>query len=257
MKLFLIRHAESANNRIFNDMDYEKYLEQRAADPPITELGQQQAQQLAHYLERNDPPEQRLLRMTLGDGQEKPLSGYAFTKLYCSPMLRTLQTTWPISQALGMAPEIWTDIFEFGGLFHGISEGNIVSHPGLTREEITEKFPGYQLPATVTEQGWWTDGQEDETAAYARAMRVAKQILAWSEQDDYEDERIAMVIHGTFMSYLIKNLFDLNAGVDSGKTAFYHHFNTAVTRIDFLPDGQLMLRYLNRARHLESSMASV
>jgi len=135
-----------------------------------------------------------------------------------------------------LAPEIWTDVFEFGGLFHREGE-ETVNHQGLTSQEITEKFPGYIIPTGVTDQGWWYDGQEDEEAAYVRVQRVAKQIRAWADQDSYQEERIAMIVHGTFMSYLIKALLESNVesnpNPDTINHIYYHHYNTAISRIDF------------------------
>ena len=60
------------------------------------------------------------------------------------------------------------------------------------------------------------------------------------------DERIALVSHGTFLDTLIRALLEL----PPDHRAYYSHYNTAITRIDFLPNGYLILRYTNRIQHL-------
>ena len=37
---------------------------------------------------------------------------------------------------------------------------------------------------------------------------------------------------------------------------WYHHYNTAITRIDFDEEGRLHLRYLNRIDHLPPDLVS-
>ena len=67
------------------------------------------------------------------------------------------------------------------------------------------------------------------------------------------DEWIAMVSHGTFIDSLLKAFF--NQIPD--RNLFYQHYNTAITRVDFMPEGTLLLRYLNRTQHLPPEMFSV
>ena len=61
-----------------------------------------------------------------------------------------------------------------------------------------------------------------------------------------------MVSHGTFIDCLIKALFKQIPERD----LFYLHYNTALTRIDFRSDGALLLRYLDRVRHLRLEQIS-
>ena len=50
MDLFIIRHGQSANNALANIKD-------RQVDPPLTDLGVQQANELARFLMDGDIPE--------------------------------------------------------------------------------------------------------------------------------------------------------------------------------------------------------
>ena len=70
MELYLIRHGQSTNNR----------GDARVPDPPLTELGKQQA-----------------------DRTGKALGNLGITRLYCSAMLRAVQTAAIVGGHLGTA----------------------------------------------------------------------------------------------------------------------------------------------------------
>jgi broad specificity phosphatase PhoE len=246
MKLYIIRHAESANNRMAAGMDYTTYVQSRSADPTITELGVVQAQRLAAHL-CGAPP------------AGAPPSGkgvLGITHLYCSPMWRTLQTTLPLAQALELQPTVWPDIHEHGGMFSGnprTGEGLII-HRGLQRSLIERDYPGFILPDSVTEEGWYQGGYEDMPGCYARAIRVARELRrrAHREAEVGELSTVAIVSHGTFIDALIKALFSQVPD----RQFYYFHNNTAVTQVDFNPGGNLTLRFLNRTDHLPAVMLS-
>jgi 2,3-bisphosphoglycerate-dependent phosphoglycerate mutase len=242
MQLLIIRHAQSTNNYLADFVDgYDDYMEKREPEPPLTEIGQRQAQLIAEHLAGAEHPE-----MAHEHTPNNASQGYAITQLYCSPMLRTLQTALPISQALKLQPEVWIDIHEHGGLFHGNPRnGNPVTNfSGMTRQEYLESFPGYNLPPEITDQGWWFDGYEEMAGCNERALRAAQTLHEWSETKP--DERIAIVSHGTFADALIKALFKQ----DFESMLGYYHYNTAITRIDWTHRGYMVLRYLNRTQHL-------
>jgi 2,3-bisphosphoglycerate-dependent phosphoglycerate mutase len=238
MELYIIRHAQSTNNALIDQRT-------RVADPPLTELGQHQAQLLARYLATTTDPAD-LPAITMGqrrNGRRGP--GYHIDRLYCSPMWRSLQTIQPIADALGLKPEIWVPIHEVGGIFLE-DETGIVGYGGKTRSELLATFPGYAIPGEITEAGWWTGGLEEELARDLRAIRVATQLHGWAASD----ERIAIVSHGGFINRLLKVLFNL----PTGRLVFYEHYNTAVTRIVFNADGHLTANYINRVDHLPPDM---
>jgi len=123
-----------------------------------------------------------------------------------------------------------------------------VGYPGQTRPAILAEFPNYRLPEGITEQGWWRGGREERVAFYARAARVAETLRQWATSD----EQIAIVSHGDFSNGLLHALFNLSP--EHG--VYYHHPNTAISRIDFQGDGRLDVRYVSRVDHLPPELIS-
>lgn len=244
MELYLIRHGQSTNNALADMND-------RTRDPDLTDLGRQQAEFVAKHLTNGISPE--VVKVNgVEDTHASLKRGFDITKLYCSAMRRALQTAKPISEALGLTPEVWVDIHEKGGIFldHGQEKG-CMGYPGMTRSEILAEFPDYQLPDQITEDGWWNNGCEDWPGCHGRAINVVYQLRHMAGNGN-GDERIALVSHGGFMDALLKALCNQLPS----KHIWYHHFNTAITRIDFREDGGLSLRYLNRVEHLSPEYIS-
>ena len=241
MQLYIIRHAQSTNNALDDPRD-------RDRDPLLTDLGERQAQILARYLSAGV----ELVpagSSSNGHGQ----TGFGFTRLYCSAMWRAMQTAEPVSRALGLTPQVWTEIHEHGGIYlDHQDERGLVGYPGVTRQEIGAAFPHYVVPEDVTDRGWWNRGFEDWPACHARAKRVAETLRAWAADDEPDAARVAIISHGGFVDALLKALF--NQSADRG--LFYYHYNTAISRIDFREDGRLNVRYLNRVDHLPVELIS-
>lgn len=243
MELYIIRHAQSTNNvsMLYDGMN-------REVDPPLTELGLQQAQTVADYLVTahnidtwvDQRPDER-----------EAIHGFNISTLYCSPMKRALQTCQPIAEALRLNPEVWIDLHEHGGMYkdHGEKRG-IVGYSGMTRAEMQETFPNYILGDDVTDLGWYDPdgGAEDIAGCQARAIRVAKTL----REQVTTNERIALVTHGTFSDCLIKALLNLLPGHD----VHFNHYNTAISRVDFREGGKTVLRYTNRVNHLKPELIS-
>lgn len=237
MELYIIRHGQSTNNvsMIYDAKD-------READPPLTELGQKQAAKVAEYLAHTENFDHWVERRS---EERETLQGLGITRLYCSPMLRTLQTSLPISKALNLHPEVWPDLHEHGGLHLDTGdERGILGFPGLSRSAMMERFPGYVLHDSITEAGWYdfSHGVEDIGSAMARAIRVAGVLRLQANSQ----QRIALVIHGTFADALVKALLNM---LPSHETYFLM-YNTGITRIDFRRDGKTVPRYMNRVEHL-------
>jgi len=232
MRLYLIRHGQSVNNAL---SDEDRWEQDRVEDPPLTEIGHQQAELAGQYL-------QNLL-----DAPGRAGEPVGITHLYCSAMKRALQTAQPIARDLGVTPEVWVDIHEIGGIFLASEDGKVTGFPGMTRAEIAAEFPDTRIVEGVTDTGWWDVNIGRETPAHfvSRAVRVA---LALRERAR-SDERIALVSHGAFLDALIKALLNQAPGSPDGM--FYSHYNTAMTRIDFNEGRSAIgIHYMNRVQHL-------
>ena len=218
MELYLIRHAQSTNQ-------VRDEPETKVFDPHLTDLGERQAVLLAEYL---------------ADGRERTrASGGGIDSLVCSPMWRALQTARPLSEALGLTPEVWLDVHE------QVRATEIRS--GSTRERIEAAFPDYVLPDGITEQGWWNRAGESRSETMERAIRVAEKLRESAESD----RRVAIVSHARFIDSLLKAFLDQLPGYD----CWYHHFNTGVSRLG-LGGSRLDVRYLNRVDHLSPALIS-
>jgi 2,3-bisphosphoglycerate-dependent phosphoglycerate mutase len=220
MRLYILRHGQSTNNA----------HQPRVPDPPLTDLGREQADRAAAALRAEEP---------------------ALAALYVSPMRRALETALRLVEGLRLSPCIEPDVCEMGGL---------MTCPGLTRAELLRDFPTFQLPERVTEQGWWTptEVEEAETAVYARAAQVAATLR---ERHAATEEAIAVVTHGTFGSALMSALLGLPP-IGYARFPFY---NAAISRLDLLPHPiepdqpsptTLQLLYHNSTAHLSPSQVS-
>ena len=240
MDLFIIRHGQSANNSLPDIRD-------REVDPPLTDLGERQAELLAEHLASGETHDR--ITADTGNTRYQMREGYGITVLFTSPMYRSLQTVQPIAKSLGLAPKIWVDIHEEGGMYlnHGGDEG-LVGYPGRTRSEVLSEFPNYHLPPSFNDAGWWNKGHEDPPSLLVRATKVAEELHEMAPNED----RVAIITHGGFMNALLKALF----GQISQEQMYYRHHNTAISRISMDAGEGAEVRYLNRIDHLNADLVS-
>jgi broad specificity phosphatase PhoE len=227
MELFLIRHGQSTNNAL---QDWT----QRVDDPLLTDSGERQAERTAAHFSTglHLPPPLRSAGRPFLD------------QLYCSPMIRAMQTAHPISRALGIAPRVWVEIHEIGGIY--LDDGDRkVGYPGRSRGELAQRFPDYELPKGLTDAGWWNRDFEELHEGHARATAVAQALRARAA----DDARVAIVSHGDFLSALLQVL----GGQPPGEGAYYAHRNTGITHID-LTGQSARVHYLNRFDHLDDGL---
>ena len=241
MELFIIRHGQSANNALAD-------LRDREVDPPLTGLGKQQAQLLAEHL-ATGATDDWVFDPVSGTSNFRLRKGFGITALFCSPMYRSMQTAEPVGRALGLAPQVWIDIHEEGGMFldHGGAEGR-VGYPGRIRSEISAEFPSFPLPPGITEEGWWNQGHEDPPATAGRAIRVLGQLREMAGRE----ERVAIITHGSIMDFLLKALL----GQLPGEHIRYGHHNTAISRLSLIVGAPILVRFLNRVDHLAPELVS-
>jgi 2,3-bisphosphoglycerate-dependent phosphoglycerate mutase len=275
LTVFLVRHGQSGNNALAErylatgNGGWQSYWLERSPDPPLTDVGIRQTRALAKYLtaretrskDLDDPGHSVAHQSEAGlqeISQSKSENGfllddhYRFSHVYCSPMLRAMQTAQPIGQALGLQPEVWVEIHEHGGLFShmaGNQHGDdITGHPGLSRSEMLDRFPGYFLPPAVSETGWWTQTREEMSGCHARAIAVARRLTERAAENG--NDRIALVSHGTFLDSLLKALLHQLPG----DHFHYDFFNTSISRVDLSRDNHLSLRYTNQVHHLSRDL---
>jgi 2,3-bisphosphoglycerate-dependent phosphoglycerate mutase len=251
MELYIIRHAQSTNNVLADQRD-------RVEDPPLTAIGERQADLLAEHLAGGwQPITWAPVPVPPGVPTQGNRRGYGLTRLLCSPMLRSMQTAQPVARSLGLTPEVWIDIHEQGGMF--LEEGDAdervaVGKTGLVRTEMQARFPDYLLPDAITECGWYTAGYEEWDLCHLRAARVATTLRTWAADGG---EQVAIVSHGGFADALLKALLHGGPAHNGhGPKFFYLHFNTAIDRIDFDAEGRLRVAYLNRVEHLPADLLS-
>jgi 2,3-bisphosphoglycerate-dependent phosphoglycerate mutase len=188
MNIFFIRHAESTNNTV---LYFRKSLEERVADPPLSDLGHRQAQALGQFLAQNR-------------------EDFAFDRIYISPFLRTLQTAAAFTHLYPDAPKIvWSGIHEYGGCIHiDPHTEERLGRPGMTRSQIQTQYPDYQLSAEITEEGWYfLPGYEPHETARSRAQHVMQTMI---EQFGKTDKKIAFVSHWDFHIYFANAILGLD-----------------------------------------------
>jgi broad specificity phosphatase PhoE len=221
MELYLIRHGESANNR--GDLP-------RVADPPLTDLGIEQARRAGEALKDK-----------------------GITQLYCSPMLRALHTAKIIGEILELAPHVFVGLHEWGGVWEEREDGTTVELTGLTRAQMQEVCPNVVLPEDVTDEGWWFHEWQGDEAMLELAHNNAQRFLAYLKENYvHTAERLAVVWHGGSGSTHISAF--LNIPSPEGYTQFGQN-NTGISRMT-MTSTRTILRYLNRVDHLTPDMVT-
>ena len=235
MQLYIIRHAQSENNVLF---DRTGSNHGRSADPELTDLGYKQARVLADYLGRS----QEVIDL---NKSSDPQTGQdiRLTHLYTSLMVRAVATGNEISKTTGLILTGWPDLHELGGIYQnnpqtGIKEGL----PGYAKVYLEQRFAGLILPSSVGEEGWWNQSHEGAQEGLARARRVYQEICA---RHGRSDDRVGLVSHGDFYQLFLSVLFDLK----TVNSPFFEFNNAAISRID-LQENRVRVMYLNRIDYM-------
>lgn len=233
MELYIIRHGQSANNAA------EEERKPRVFEPPLTEAGRRQVALVGERFR-----DLSWAWVHPGEAEAKKTDG--LTRLYTSPMLRALETAEAVGRGTGLIPHVWVDIHEVGGVWLDSSDGGGPSGlPGQKRSEIRDRFPHFVLPPEIREEGWWNRPYEPDAGGYARAERVAEELRELADTD----ERVGIVSHGGFGSYLL----DVLMGLPFIPELRFSMNNTSVARVDLVPSG-VRLRFSNRVDHLPGEL---
>lgn len=239
MQFYFIRHAQSENNLLWINTGSSKG---RSADPDLTARGRQQAEHLARFLcgSAAAPP-------TTYDNQN--IAGFGITHLYCSLMLRAVETGVTVARALALPLIAWTDIHECGGIWIHPNDDETAEKQGLAgndRAFFTARYPELVLPNSLDGAGWWNRPFEERAQRPERARRVLRELL---ERHGQTDDRVAFISHGGFYHHFIAALLELP------QTEGYWFIlnNVAITRIDFNEHG-VDLTYMNRVDFLPKEL---
>jgi len=243
MQLYFIRHGQSENNLLWDQTGSDAG---RSSDPELTDVGRQQAAHLAAFLAAPGVAGGNSVAASHN------LSGFHLTHLYCSPMLRAIETALPVARALGLPLVVWEDLHETGGIFYTDVETQAqIGLPGTTRAGFVARFPELLLPEGDWDSGWWNRPFEPYAERPLRARRVLQTLL---ERHGDTDDRVAMVSHAGFYNHLLRAILDLPAEAP----VWLELQNTAVTRIDFQPEmlplEPIRLVYTNRVDFLPKSL---
>jgi 2,3-bisphosphoglycerate-dependent phosphoglycerate mutase len=236
MQLYFIRHAQSANNQLYEETGS---WNGRDSDPELTEVGHAQAQRLAEHLAcTNDGTFTR-------DFSNR--GGFGLTHLYSSLMVRALATGAYLAAALNLPLVVWEDLHEVGGIFVIDSEsGEHIGQPGKSRSELAARFPEAQLPETLDDNGWWNRSHESVELQARRARRFVYDVL---ERHGSTDDRVAVISHGGFYNYVLAELL----GIQAANGFWFSLNNTGITRFNFDSEG-IGLAYANRLEHLPAEL---
>ena len=235
MRIKFIRHAESANNYAWyqhrDDTD-------RVCDPPITEMGQQQVAALRGFLAGNK-------------------EDYAFTRMFISPFLRTLQTAAAFDDLYPDIPKtVWTWVHEGGACFTVQEDPHdTIGEPGMSRSEIEALYPQFGVSEEITEAGWnFHPKVESYSYRYYRANYVIETLI---KEYGETDEMIAIVSHGGFHNHLINAIMKVtkqcNLWIElenTGISSFYYGRDYGGDNAE----GWWRIDYLNRCEWLSNDL---
>lgn len=239
MQLYFIRHGQSKNNLLW---DRTGSSSGRSHDPELTETGWKQAAALADYLNRPGRREE-------AGRDPKNINGFHLTHLYCSLMLRAVQTASVVARVTGLAATGWPDAHEEGGLYlEDEDTGELQGMAGLGRAAFQKDFPGLVLPDELTDAGWWNRPYESMEDRLKRVQRFLEEL---EKRHGGSDDRVAVVSHGGFYNLLINQLLHIPPDLHF----WFSMSNTAITRIDFDPDETVVV-YTNRTDFLKEELIS-
>jgi 2,3-bisphosphoglycerate-dependent phosphoglycerate mutase len=241
MQLYFIRHAQSGNNALW---DATASSDGRSDDPAITDIGKRQAAITGAYLAQPYQSSTSHVR----DMQNR--NGFGITHLYCSLMLRAVQTGDAISRAIGVPLVAWEELHEIGGIYLDDENGIPHGRGGKPRSYFAEHFPDLCVPDSLDEQGWWRSRSfELYEHSLQRAQRFLAQLI---ERHGNTDARVAVVSHGAFFTRFMGVLLGMQK---MNESAYWFSMNNcAIARIDFDAHDRRVIVYQNRLVHLEGDL---
>ncbi len=242
MQLYFIRHAQSTNNLLYEQVGY--YADGRHEDPELTALGKKQIEIVAQFVAAG-----RGATPTTRDAWVQNIDGFGLTHVYSSLMVRAMDTADAIASALGLTPVARDDLHEVGGVWLKNPEtGERVGLPGHSRAFFEQRYPQFELPAGLNGDGWWGRPLETMEECFVRATTLLADLQA---RHGDTDDRVAIVSHGMFYNVFLRALL----GLPQQPGIWFAINNVAITRIDF-EEKETRLAYHNRADFLPPELVT-
>jgi 2,3-bisphosphoglycerate-dependent phosphoglycerate mutase len=246
VQLYFIRHGQSLNNANWGDDNYQQH-----SDPPLTDMGREQAQILADFLNANQGLQLR------NEWDVHNRYGFGLTHLYCSLMERAAHTAALIARALDIPFAAWPEIHEAGGIYSRQGDTRFSGLPGKPRSYFEQHVPELSLPDWFNESGWWNRPYESDEECQPRAGRFLADLLArHGDREGQPEHRVVVVSHGGFFMHLMCAMLKLpwrQAAHDL--RSWFLLSNCSVSRFDFRQD-ELVICYLNRTDFLPVHLVS-
>jgi len=231
MKLFFIRHGQSTNNLLWTENNSE---DSRVEDPTLTPTGKQQANLAGVYIKDVLIP------------SEITLDSEHIT-LYCSLMIRAVETGCVISRELGQPIFAYPDIHEIGGIYlEDETQGEKIGLEGKQRSYFLENFPELVTPENWPGTGWWNKRFENRQMAYSRAKRVLNTLMQLHPDDA---EVVFLVSHAGFYNAFIKTII----GIGEQNSIWFELNNVAISAMEITVNHHV-LNFCNRFEYLPSEL---
>ena len=215
LQIYLTRHGETWGNLPSDDSNVNPKTESERHDPGLTLWGLKQARLLGERL-----------------------SLKRFDAIFSSPLIRAVSTAFETSvrQPGGdVSIELLTDLMETGTPW---------SYSGFPLDEIKQLYPCVSsIKSIICIEDWLKAEEDDECGAY---MKRAEHCIAYFRNRFKNGERIFVVAHGSFNTYLIRAALGLNNTNDFN----FCQENTGLTKIKYFLDDKARLSYSNETSHL-------
>lgn len=241
MQLYFIRHGQSLNNITWGPQN-----SQEDPDPPLTDLGIEQARLLALFLNENQALKPEGKRWDVHNTH-----GFGLTHLYCSLMVRAAHTAAPIARVLDIPFVAWFEIHEMGGIYSREAETRGRGLPGKPRSYFQQEIPELSLPDWLDEGGWWNRPFEAHETRQQRVECFLADLLArHGDREGLPEQRVAIVSHGRFFMHLMCAILKLPYRQAAHNfRSWFVLSNCSISRFDFRND-ELMICYQNRTDFL-------
>ncbi|MGC3993324.1 MAG: histidine phosphatase family protein [Propionicimonas sp.] len=206
MRFVVVRHGQSTNNLLWEQTGSEQG---RHPDTPLTGTGLAQAARL-------------------GEAVAGGVLPWPVDALYCSLMMRAVQTAAPLAEALDLPLLGHPDIHEVGGPYDmDAATGTMAPYRGAGAADLRAVSARLVLPADAGVDGWYRGELEPVDSAAARAASVVEGLRAAHG----EDETVVLVSHGYFSQFLFRHFLQIER-----MTGWLEIHNTSVSLYEDVPD---------------------